>query len=212
MLCLNIYPFFLSTFGFSYSFCILFGFNIGFPYRISDPFNDPITLSHHHLHTVLVHCHVTFTRRQLIADASIDVTTILHTASPINLSLASWEQVIVPALNGTLSIIASAYSHAGPQFEAFVLTSSLAAINDPSKRPYNFTEADWNDWAEAKAKEEGDAAPGGLLYVAAKTVAEKALWKFRDDKKVFQAPFPLFKKSSKTTPSPSPIPLTPVEI
>lgn len=151
-------------------------------------------------------------RRHLIADASIDVTAILHTASPINLSLARWEQVIVPALNGTLSIIASAYSQAGSQFKAFVLTSSLAAINDPSKRPYNFTEADWNDWAEAKAREEGDAAPGGLLYIAAKTVAEKALWKFRDDKKVFQSPISPFEKSSKTKPSPSPIPLTPIEI
>ena len=201
MLCLTIYPFFLPTVGFSYSFCILFRFNIGFPYRISNPFDDLITLSHYHLHIVLVHCHVTCTRRQLIADACIDVTTILHTASPINLSLARWEQVIVPALNGTLSIIASAYSHAGPQFEAFVLTSSLAAINDPSKSPYSFTEADWNDWAEAKAKEEGDAAPGGLLYVAAKTVAEKALWKFRDDKKVFQAPFPPLTNLQRPNPS-----------
>lgn len=90
----------------------------------------------------------------------------------------------MPAISGTLSILASAYEYAGPQLQAFVLTSSLAAIFDPSKSPHNFTEADWNEWAEAKAKEEGDAAPAKLLYLVAKTAAEKALWKFQDDKKV----------------------------
>ena len=84
-----------------------------------------------------------------------------------------------------MGILQSAVKHAGPQLESVVLTSSVASIWDPSKNPQHFTEADWNNWAEAKAKELGDKTPTSVLYSASKAAAEKAFWKFRDDNKVF---------------------------
>ena len=66
------------------------------------------------------------------------------------------------------------------------MTSSIAAVFDGSKIPHDFSEVDWNEWAELKARDEGDAAPATLLYVAAKTAAEKALWKFQGEKNVFR--------------------------
>ena len=65
-----------------------------------------------------------------------------------------------------------------------MLTSSVAAVMDPRKKPYAFTEADWNTYSEEKAKELGTEAPGALLYQASKTAAEQAIWAFRDEYKV----------------------------
>ena len=93
----------------------------------------------------------------------------------------------MPAVRGAVGMLESAFKHAGPQLESVVITSSVAAIYDPSKRPYTFTEADWNTWAEAKAKELGGEAPSSTLYPASKVAAEKAFWKFRDDNQVFES-------------------------
>ncbi|MCJ1394595.1 hypothetical protein MMC18_007475, partial [Xylographa bjoerkii] len=111
------------------------------------------------------------------------VTAVIHTASPIDFSLDHWDHFVPIAVAGAAGILLSAYKHAGPQLESFVLTSSVAAIVDPSKKPYDFTEADWNTYSGAKAKELGDKAPGGLLYQASKTEAERAIWAFRDEYK-----------------------------
>jgi len=111
------------------------------------------------------------------------VNIIFHTASPINFTLTSWDDFVTPAIHGTVGILKSALDHAGPELEIVVVTSSVAAVTDPAKNPHTFTEADWNNWAEAKAKELGDKAPASLLYPASKAAAEKALWKFRDEHK-----------------------------
>ncbi|MCJ1419424.1 hypothetical protein MMC32_005779 [Xylographa parallela] len=111
------------------------------------------------------------------------VIAVIHTASPIDFSLKSWNDFVPVAVAGAVGILLSAYKHAGPQLESFVLTSSVAAIIDPSKKPYDFTEADWNTYSGAKSKELGDAAPGGLLYQASKAEAERAMWAFRDEHK-----------------------------
>ena len=112
------------------------------------------------------------------------VHIIIHTASPINFSFNSWDQFVPIAVAGAVGILTSAYKHAGPQLESFVITSSVAAILDPSKIPYTFTEADWNTYSYDKAKELGDQAPAGLLYQASKTAAERSIWQFRDEYKV----------------------------
>lgn len=76
----------------------------------------------------------------------------------------------------------SAYKRAGPQLQSFVLTSSVAAICAPAQegRPREVTEKDWNEWAPQMAKDGNTAA----LYAASKTLAERAVWKFRDEHKV----------------------------
>lgn len=70
-----------------------------------------------------------------------------------------------------------------------VITSSVIAITNPKEEPYTFTEKDWASAALEKVlkdKEDGVASPGGLLYGASKTAADRAVWKFREDRKVFQ--------------------------
>ncbi|MCJ1405848.1 hypothetical protein MMC11_009078 [Xylographa trunciseda] len=116
------------------------------------------------------------------------VVAVIHTASPIDFSLKSWDHFVPIAVAGAAGILLSAYKHAGPQLESFVLTSSVAAIVDPSKKPYDFTEADWNTYSVAKAKEQGEEAPSGLLYQASKTEAERAIWTFRDEYKTLAKP------------------------
>ena len=90
----------------------------------------------------------------------------------------------MPAVNGVLSVLDSAYRLSGPQLKNIVMMSSDSAIRDPSRKNHVFTEDDWNTWAEPKAKELGDKAPAYVLYPASKTLAERAFWRFYDEKKV----------------------------
>jgi nucleoside-diphosphate-sugar epimerase len=113
------------------------------------------------------------------------VHAILHTASPINFSLPKYEDFLIPAVNGTVSILKAAKSHAGPQLEAVTITSSMSAIfptqsTDPT---YSYTHKDWNTYAENKIKELGSEASKPFWYAASKTAAERAVWKFTEDEK-----------------------------
>jgi len=80
---------------------------------------------------------------------------------------------------GAVGILNSAYRHAGPQLESFVITSSVAAIVDPTKPKYAFSEEDWNTYSYDRAKDLGDEAPSGMLYQASKVAAERAVWEFK---------------------------------
>ncbi|KAL8954562.1 MAG: hypothetical protein Q9183_007049, partial [Haloplaca sp. 2 TL-2023] len=117
-------------------------------------------------------------------------TSIIHTASPLSYSLTTWSTTVSIATSGALSILNSALNHARPQLQSFVLTSSFAACNDPSAAlPKTFTENDWNEWAEAKAQSADfesmdDLAKAKVLYPASKTAAEKAVWKWKDERRV----------------------------
>jgi nucleoside-diphosphate-sugar epimerase len=112
---------------------------------------------------------------------------IFHTASPISFYLQTYEEVIIPAVAGTVTLLNSALEHAGPQLEAVVVTSSAATIVDPKPDPgYVFTEADFASHAlkvsEAN-KAEGKDTSGAVLYPASKQAAEKAVWDFKAEKK-----------------------------
>jgi nucleoside-diphosphate-sugar epimerase len=84
------------------------------------------------------------------------------------------------AVNGVTRILESA--HREPSVKNFVFMSSVVAIIS-SKRPHRFTEKDWNTEAEAIVAKLGKEAPSKAIYSASKTAAEKAFWKFRDDKR-----------------------------
>ncbi|MCJ1479083.1 hypothetical protein MMC13_007767 [Lambiella insularis] len=114
-------------------------------------------------------------------EAVKDVTAIIHTASPIDFSLQTWSHFVPIAVAGAAGILLSAHQHAGPQLSAFVLTSSVAAVNDPSQPSRAFSEADWNTYSAPRARELGAQAPPGLLYQVSKVEAERALWAFRDE-------------------------------
>jgi len=101
-----------------------------------------------------------------------DVAWVMHTAAWVRLEKVKDEEneVIKPAVNGTLSLLRAALKEA--TVEKFILTSSIAAIRagHPDDRTEPFTEQDWSILD----------GPGVLVYSKAKTLAEKAAWEFMD--------------------------------
>jgi nucleoside-diphosphate-sugar epimerase len=93
---------------------------------------------------------------------------VLHVASPFPMTQPRHpEQLISPARNGTLRVLAAA-QHAGVR--RVVLTSSTVAMiyRSGSLPDHTYTEADWTNPARS------DISP----YVASKTLAERAAWEF----------------------------------
>jgi nucleoside-diphosphate-sugar epimerase len=85
--------------------------------------------------------------------------------------------LIVPAVRGTTSILNSALKH-GTTLKRFVLTSSAVAVLEQTTVPRVFTESDWNNAAVEDVKAKGSAAGPFPIYMASKTLAEKAAWEF----------------------------------
>ncbi|OBT64674.1 hypothetical protein VE03_05868 [Pseudogymnoascus sp. 23342-1-I1] len=112
---------------------------------------------------------------------------IIHTASPVTVDVEDIQkQIIDPAVKGTTSLLKSVHEHGGPQVKRVVLLSSSAAIvnclEDTSLKGDPYSEKDWNPnhITAEKAVEEKNPLFG---YCAAKTLAEKAAWKFLEDNK-----------------------------
>jgi len=77
-----------------------------------------------------------------------------------------------PAIKGTTEVLKAVQKNA-PQVKRIVITSSFAAMMDPTQgvRPgYTYTEKDWNPVTYVQAK----GGDGGTAYCASKTFAEKA--------------------------------------
>ncbi|PQE31400.1 hypothetical protein CJF32_00001967 [Rutstroemia sp. NJR-2017a WRK4] len=110
---------------------------------------------------------------------------IFHTASPIDFTLTTYEATVIPAIQGSLTLLTSAL-HAGPQLTSVVLTSSCSAINDiPPTPTHTFTEADFAYTALSRAESDlltHTPTPPRTLYSASKTASERAVWKFREEK------------------------------
>lgn len=121
-----------------------------------------------------------------------DVHAIIHTASPVDFTLKSADDYFLPARDGMLSILQSAYEEnwqRGGKIVSFVLTSSISAVVDRWRFPpvsmggtenRAYTEADWNISGEKVARESeksGQFLPL-VAYGASKSVAERAMWQF----------------------------------
>lgn len=61
--------------------------------------------------------------------------------------------------------------------------SSTAAVLDLRTIAKQYDENNWNDGSIAYFKKKGDNSALFPAYMAAKTLAEKAFWKFRDEHK-----------------------------
>lgn len=121
--------------------------------------------------------------KYLMLTLLLGATAIAHLASPVSFHFNDPEPILYAAINGTKTILTSALAHAGSGLQSITLLSSIAAVKNVHLPPYAFTEADWNDIAEAKVAELGKATPGPFIYSASKVAAEKAFWQFRDEKK-----------------------------
>lgn len=95
---------------------------------------------------------------------------VYHVASPVFLTAKDPQKEIVdPAVTGTKNVL-SAIEKAGT-VERVGVTSSIAAVSAPKARPgHTYTEDDWNEGATLK----------NSPYALSKTLAEKAIWAFRE--------------------------------
>jgi len=100
------------------------------------------------------------------------VDKVIHAAAPLP-SVADAKIMLNSSVEGSLNIIRQA-EKAG--IKQVVYTSSIVTVSNPSG---SLTENDWNPIT----KEETLTAPPFMAYVGAKTVAERAVWKFADEHK-----------------------------
>ncbi|KAG5650224.1 hypothetical protein H0H81_000267 [Sphagnurus paluster] len=109
------------------------------------------------------------------------VDVIAHTASPFHMNAVSPDELIGPAVNGTVGMLKSAAKN-GDSVKRVVVTSSCASVLEIGVDKV-FSEADWNELAIREVKEQGDKAPGASKYRASKTLGEKAAWGFYEKNK-----------------------------
>ncbi|KAI0245425.1 D-lactaldehyde dehydrogenase, partial [Lactifluus subvellereus] len=105
------------------------------------------------------------------------IDAIAHTASPFHWKATHPDELIIPAVRGTTSILNSALKH-GNTIKRFILTSSVAAVREETTTPRVFNETNWNNAAVEAVNAKGSAAGPVVIYLASKTLAEKAAWEF----------------------------------
>lgn len=119
-------------------------------------------------------------------DAAVKgVDAVAHVASPFTRSFdapaENVSKMLEPAVKGTTSVLEAAAGE--PSVKAVVITSSLAAAQDPSKGAdvgFTRTAATWSsfEW-DAMVKEEVPI----VVYLGSKQFAEQAAWKFVEERK-----------------------------
>ncbi|KAF7328348.1 NAD(P)-binding protein [Mycena venus] len=110
------------------------------------------------------------------------VDAIEHMASPVHLNAENPDEIIVPTVKGTLSMLNSAMKH-GKNVKRVVLMSSTAAVLQEQSEPKTFSELDWNELVLQQIAEKGSTASGHTKYRAAKVLGERAAWEFFEQHK-----------------------------
>jgi len=111
------------------------------------------------------------------------VQGVLHTASPVVMNVNHPDELIKPAVHGTLSVLNSVNSF-GTEVKRVVVTSSAAAILEPHDPGYIYTEKDWNEFSLKEVEEKQEKAAGIHQYRTSKTLAERSAWDFVKEKGV----------------------------
>lgn len=123
-----------------------------------------------------------FTAEGVYDTAMQDVTAIAHVASVLTFD-PDPTTVIPQTVQAATRIMEAALRQ--PSVKAFIYTSSIVAATMPT--PGNTTHVDHNTWNEtstelAWAPPPHDAKQGSVVYMASKVEAEKAVWKFVQEK------------------------------
>ncbi|TCD71181.1 methylglyoxal reductase (NADPH-dependent) gre2 [Steccherinum ochraceum] len=108
------------------------------------------------------------------------VDAIEHLASPFHMKSTHPDDMIIPAVQGTRTLLQSALQH-GTNVKRIVITSSTASIGEFLDTAKVFTEDDWNNQSEREAKEKGKDCSPTHSYRASKTLAEKEAWRFVEE-------------------------------
>lgn len=90
--------------------------------------------------------------------------------------------VIIPAVKGTTTVLQSALQH-GSSVRRVILLSSSAAIEERNDKPQTFDEKSWNFQAVRDVEVNGKGAFWLNKYFASKTLSEKAAWDFYEKHK-----------------------------
>lgn len=91
---------------------------------------------------------------------------VLHVASPVPvIQPRNADEVIRPAREGTLNVLAAAQS---ARIRRVVMTSSTAAVMSSGRTAGAYTEDDWTDLSNKRLSP----------YIQSKTIAERAAWEF----------------------------------
>ncbi|KAG5421597.1 hypothetical protein I9W82_000688 [Candida metapsilosis] len=110
-----------------------------------------------------------------------NIESFIHTASPVDFGVSNIQTGLLdPAIEGTKNVL-SAIKNYGKNVKNVVVTSSVAAVDDASgKRPSNSlsTESSWNEISLQQGLQNTS-----LGYKAAKTFAEKEVWRFAEENK-----------------------------
>jgi nucleoside-diphosphate-sugar epimerase len=103
--------------------------------------------------------------------------SVIHTASPFYFGHTDpVKDILDPAIKGTTGILKAIKAYA-PTVKQVVITSSFAAIVNPTGHPAVYDESSWNPVTQEEALEPHHT------YRASKTFAEKAAWDFVADEK-----------------------------
>ncbi|KAG8819819.1 methylglyoxal reductase (NADPH-dependent) gre2 [Serendipita sp. 401] len=116
---------------------------------------------------------------EILADNTMDA--VVHTASPFFTNVTDPQELLKPAVQGTLNLLNAVHKLA-PNVKRVIITSSFAAMINPKQGNWPghvYNEEDWNPVTE----EEALTGDGITVYRASKTFAEKAAWKFMEEKK-----------------------------
>lgn len=104
-----------------------------------------------------------------------NLVTSHHHKNPIT-------HVINPAVNSMTTLLRSALKY-GTRVKHVIITSNLASILHLDTKPgYEYSEADWNDWAMDTVKnnlKKSMPVDPVIAYCASKNQAEHAVWDFR---------------------------------
>lgn len=104
---------------------------------------------------------------------------VLHTASPFHFNVQDPKRDLLdPAIIGTTGILKAIKAHA-PTVTRVALTSSFAAITNPSSHPDTYDERSWNP----VTMDEALHSDAGTAYRGSKTFAERAAWDFVESEK-----------------------------
>ncbi|KAF9554191.1 D-lactaldehyde dehydrogenase [Agrocybe pediades] len=116
-------------------------------------------------------------------EAVKDVDAIAHLASPVSFTREDPNDLIIPAVKGTMGVLRSALKF-GTNVKRIIITSSCAAVMRDVKAPGSiFNEDDWADEAIQAVKEHGKEAPARAKYRASKALAERGAWEFCEQHK-----------------------------
>lgn len=112
------------------------------------------------------------------------VDAIEHTASPFSLNADDPQEIIGPAVAGTVGMLDSAFRVANDTVRRIIVTSSCSSVLtvDPTNMKLNFfSERDWNEQSVREVEEKGRSADNIDKYHASKSLAERAAWKWAEE-------------------------------